>query len=56
VTTKVSVIAILSGGKISFRMCACALYLDQNIGLNRHKRSLLVNSNTVECNVSQEKN
>ena len=29
--------------------------LDQNIGVNNHKFSLLVNGNTTECNVSQEK-
>jgi len=31
-------------------------HLDQNIGLNKHKLSLLVNDNAAECNVSQNKN
>jgi len=30
-------------------------HLDQNINLNKHKLSLLVNANTAECNVSQHK-
>ena len=30
-------------------------HLDQNIGLNSHKLSLLVNDNTVVCNVSRGK-
>jgi len=30
-------------------------HLDQNIGLNKHKFSLLVHDNITECNVSQEK-
>jgi len=30
-------------------------YLDQNIGLNKPKLSLLVNNNTAECKASQEK-
>jgi len=30
-------------------------YLDQDIVLNKHKFSLLVNNTIVECNVSQEK-
>jgi len=29
--------------------------LDQNIGLNKHILSMLVNDNTAECEVSQEK-
>jgi len=29
-------------------------HLDQNIGIIGHKRSMLVNDNTVQCNVSQE--
>jgi len=37
--------------------CKCTVlsHLDQNIGLNKHKLSLLVNDNLAECNVSQEK-
>jgi len=31
-------------------------HLDQNIGLNKHKRNLLVSDNDMECNDSQEKN
>jgi len=34
--------------------CMVLSYLDQNIGLNKHKPSLLVNDNVAECNVSQE--
>jgi len=30
-------------------------HLDQNINLNKHKHSLLVNANTAEYNVSQNK-
>jgi len=30
-------------------------HLDQNIGIISHKRSMLVNDNTVDYNVSQEK-
>jgi len=30
-------------------------HLDQNIGIIWHKRSMLVNDNTAEYNVSQEK-
>jgi len=30
-------------------------HLDQNIGIIWHKRSMLINGNTVEYNVSQEK-
>jgi len=30
-------------------------HVDQNINLNKHKLSLLVNDIIVECNVSQEK-
>jgi len=30
-------------------------YLDQNIGIIWHKRSMLVNDNSAEYNVSQEK-
>jgi len=30
-------------------------HLDQNIGVIWHKRRILVNDNTAECNVSQEK-
>jgi len=30
-------------------------HLNQNIGLNKHKLSLLVKHNTAECNVSQAK-
>jgi len=30
-------------------------HLDQNIGIIWHKRSMLVNDKTAECNVSQEK-
>jgi len=30
-------------------------HLDQNINLNKHKLSLLVNDCSVECNVSQHK-
>jgi len=36
--------------------CTVLSHLDQNIGLNKHKFSLLVNDNIAECNVSQEKN
>jgi len=31
-------------------------HLDQNIGLNKHKRNLLVSDNDMECNASQAKN
>jgi len=34
---------------------ATTLHLDHNIGLNKRKLNLLVNDNTAECNVSQEK-
>jgi len=30
-------------------------HLNLHTGLNKHKPSLLVNGNTAECNVSQEK-
>jgi len=30
-------------------------HLDQNIGIIWHKRSMLVNDNTAQCNVSQAK-
>ena len=30
-------------------------HLDQNIGMIRHKRNILVKDNSAECNVSQEK-
>jgi len=35
--------------------CTVLLHLDQNIGFNKHKLSLLVNDNAAKCNVSQEK-
>jgi len=35
--------------------CTVLSPLDQNIGLNKHKLSLLVNNNAAECNVFQEK-
>jgi len=47
-------------------VCRCSLrytvyhtensnHLEQHIGIIWHKRSMLVNDNTAECNVSQEK-
>jgi len=41
--------------RYSFITPKIANHLDQNINFNKHKLSLLFNSNTVECNVSQHK-
>ena len=37
--------------------CKCTVLSqhDHNIGLNKHKLSLLVNANAADCNISQEK-
>ena len=37
--------------------CKCTVlsHHDHNIGLNKHKLSLLVNANAADCNISQEK-